>query len=144
MKAYLCAAMNPNSRGWFGVAIYTQGLDGTGSWWAVSQPNVEFLSWMMAWVTLYFISYFHAIDLNISSSLTSMPTPCNRIHGINVTSPQPGSRLFVLSKAGWNASSILCWHFICQAFRLMKCFVLGGGSICFWTFSVDHTHCQIL
>ena len=61
------AAMNPNSRGWFGIAMYTQGLDGTGSWQAVSQPNVDFLSWMMAWVGLYFIFYFREIELNVSS-----------------------------------------------------------------------------
>ncbi|KIM55228.1 hypothetical protein SCLCIDRAFT_135027, partial [Scleroderma citrinum Foug A] len=59
VKAYLRTAMNPNSRGWLGVAIYTQGLDSTGSWRAVSQPNVEFLSWMMAW----FIIDLHADTL---------------------------------------------------------------------------------
>ena len=61
------AAMNPNSRGWFGIAMYNQGLDSTSSWQAVSQANVDFLLWMMAWVGLYFISYFCEIELNVSS-----------------------------------------------------------------------------
>ncbi|KIJ62521.1 hypothetical protein HYDPIDRAFT_168927 [Hydnomerulius pinastri MD-312] len=49
LKEFLRAAMNPASRGWFGVAMYTQGQDGTAAWRAVSHPNMELITWLMSW-----------------------------------------------------------------------------------------------
>ncbi|KIM62289.1 hypothetical protein SCLCIDRAFT_25042 [Scleroderma citrinum Foug A] len=49
LKAFLHATMNPVSKGWFGVAMYVQGVNGIGIWKGVNQPNLDFATLMMAW-----------------------------------------------------------------------------------------------
>ncbi|KIM54669.1 hypothetical protein SCLCIDRAFT_30897 [Scleroderma citrinum Foug A] len=49
VKLYVRAATNLHSRGWFGVAMYSQRGDGTSFWQGVSQPNVDFAVWILSW-----------------------------------------------------------------------------------------------
>ena len=56
LKAYLHAAMNPTSKGWFGVAVYSQDVDGVGTWRVVSQLNLDFVMLMIAWVSASVVS----------------------------------------------------------------------------------------
>ncbi|KIM64222.1 hypothetical protein SCLCIDRAFT_23572 [Scleroderma citrinum Foug A] len=48
LKAYLHATMNPMSKGWFGIAVYSQDVDSVGMWRVVSQPNLDFAMLMIA------------------------------------------------------------------------------------------------
>ncbi|KIM66055.1 hypothetical protein SCLCIDRAFT_22262 [Scleroderma citrinum Foug A] len=49
MKKYMQAALDPKSRGWFGIQVYAQDSSDFGCWMAVSQPNLDLASWILAW-----------------------------------------------------------------------------------------------
>ena len=48
--------MNLMSKGWFGVAVYSQDVDGVGTWRVVSQLNLDFMMLMIAWVSASVVS----------------------------------------------------------------------------------------
>ena len=55
------AALNPNSRGWFGVAAYVQSNNGVGNnWQAISRANIDM--WILGWVSANFIIH-HCLSL---------------------------------------------------------------------------------
>ena len=56
LKAYLRATMNPMSKGWFGIAVYSQDVDSVGMWRVVSQPNLDFAMLMIALVSASVVS----------------------------------------------------------------------------------------
>ena len=56
MKAYMHTALNSSSRGWFGVVAYVQNNNGTRNWQVISQANLDYVAWILAWVSAHFIT----------------------------------------------------------------------------------------
>ena len=57
MKGYVCAALNPSLRGWFGVVVYVQNNNGVGNHLqAISRANLDYMTWILAWVSANFIT----------------------------------------------------------------------------------------